>query len=231
MKNSRPPPRSRFGRRLLLAGGLLLLLIVLAGTGLWWSTRSPPQFYAEARQRDTARQAAEGDEFERRVLDTRNATRHAGDWTLVVTEEQLNAWLVHQLPREFPAALPDEFSDPRVSLTPDHLRIGVRYRSGAIDTILSLDVQLYLTEESRTVAAQLRSVRAGKLPLPPSRVLPALSAAARQLDLPLRWSQDGGDPVALWTFPERPAELRGRRLHLDRLELTAGQLVLRGRCE
>jgi len=212
---------------------LLLIVAVLAliGAGAWWSSRLTPAFYAKVVERDASRPANEGDELERRLLETRNSARRVGQWRMVVTEDQINSWFTNNLPREFPDAMPDEISAPRVAITPDRFQVGCRYRSGSIDTIVSLDLKLYLTDEPRVVAAQLRSVRAGRLPIPPTQVLQPLADAARRGNAPLRWLQAGGDPVALWTLPERPADLGGKRLLLEQLELADGQLILRGRSE
>lgn len=215
----------------MLALSLLIALVLLLTVGAWWSSRQIPAFYAHALERDASRPMGEGDELERRLLETRNSARRAGQWRMVLTEDQINGWFTNNLPREFPDAMPDEIDDPRVAITPDRFQAACRYKSGALETVLSLDLKLYLTDEPRVVAAQLQSVRAGVLPIPPTKVLQPLADAARRGSAPLRWVQTGGDPVALWTLPERPADLGGKRLILEHLELGDGQLVLRGRSE
>ncbi|MFO0820211.1 MAG: hypothetical protein U1A77_19845 [Pirellulales bacterium] len=228
---SRGKRRRSLLRALLLTIAIIGLFIVLAGGWAWWAFHASPAFYAEVKDIDTTRAAAEGDELERRVLEARNVARRPGAWSMTLTEDQLNSWFAINLPKEFPDALPREVSEPRVSIESDRVLMGCRYREGSIDTILSLDVRLYLTDEPRVVAAQLRSVRAGRLPIPPTKILEPLAAATRRGNSPVRWIQEGGDPVALWTMPEKMPELGNRKVVLEKIELSDGKVVLSGRSE
>jgi hypothetical protein len=63
--------------------------------------------------------------------------------------------------------------------------------------------------------------------VPLGQVLDAISHAARQLDLRLRWCKEDGDPVALVTFP-RPRDSQAPAVWLDVIELRQGELYVAG---
>ncbi len=52
---------------------------------------------------------------------------HAGHWSAVFTDEQINGWLAADLPEKFPQLLPPEIQDPRVVFAPGQLQLACRY--------------------------------------------------------------------------------------------------------
>lgn len=134
----------------------------------------------------------------------------AGQWRMVLTEDQINGWFTNNLPREFPDAMPDEIDDPRVAITPDRFQAACRYKSGALETVLSLDLKLYLTDEPRVVAAQLQSVRAGVLPIPPTKVLQPLADAAQAQQRAAAMGANGRRPSRALDTP-RASRRPGRK--------------------
>ena len=224
-KSMRPRWRIGWAIAALFCLGLFALL-----AAVWAATRTP-EFYVRATDRDAVRPERQGDELERRTLELRNAARRPGDWTYVIDEDELNGWLTRNLSQEFPRALPESLGSPRVSIGEEGIRVGCVYRESRFEVVLSVEVDVYLTEDSRSVAIEFRSLRAGLLPLPMDRLLVPLQEATRKQEAPVRWSQTGRRPMALWTIPERPTELGGRRVTLERIELRAGQLVAIGRSE
>ncbi|MFM7070289.1 MAG: hypothetical protein ACKO38_00640, partial [Planctomycetota bacterium] len=208
-----------------------LLLFASVVAWLWWLSRQPPPFYAKAIMADTKRPGAEGDEFERRVLATRNAARRPGGWRLELTEDQINSWLAGRLPQAFPTALPSGFSDPRVALTDGRLELGGRYRAGQIDSIVSLELAMTVGDEPNLVSVRVIAVRLGRAPAPPSTWVEMAADAARRANVPLRWTQAGREPVALVTLPERSESWGNRRVRLESVTLAQGLLVLEGRTE
>ncbi len=84
---------------------------------------------------------------------------------------------------------------------------------------------MYVSEPN-VIACRLRRARAGRLPLPLGQVLDTVTEAARRMDLPLRWAQTDGDPVALVTvFPDREDK---QLTTLRTLELLDGEIYVAG---
>lgn len=222
-------------RRLLRILGYLFIaviaIVLIGGFASWRAAQQVPEFYAAARRADPMRDAAQAEQLERQVLELRNTARQKGEWQTTWTAEQINAWLATELPAQFPHLLPGGFSDPRVQVTPDHLQWGCRFKTDKLDTILWLDVSLFLTEETNVLACQIRKVRAGLLPVPVSQLTEEVERLARRADVPVRWDQTGSDPIALIRLPSHIADLGDRTVVFERLELRDGEIVFGGRSE
>ena len=206
-----------------LSVGVLLLIIQYA-------SRQQPEFYRQAMNQEPNAQAKIGDQLERQVLTLHNESRREGAWHAAFADEQINSWLASDLEEKFPGALPPQFQDPRVNIQETCLRLACRYEDHPIKSVLSIEVDVHLTEEPNVVALQIRKARAGMLPVPLGDVLNTVSAVASRAEIDLNWKQFSGDPVALVTIPVHRQELK-QLLHLDRLELRDGEILLSGRTE
>lgn len=202
------------------AGGILIL-------GAYQASRHVPDFYEEVLVVDADRASEEADHLEREVFDLHNQAREEGNWEARFTDQQVNAWLAVDLPEKFPRALPRGVSDPRVAIDPQGAVVACRYQKGSLRSVLSLRVEVYLTDEPNVVAFRIRKARAGALPVPLARVLTTITRVAQKLELPLRWAQTDGDPVALVTVPDRHPALDGR-LTLQQVQLSEGQIKVAG---
>jgi hypothetical protein len=78
---------------------------------------------------------------------------------------------------------------------------------------------------------RIREVRAGLVPIPLKKVLDEVSRQAQQRGLPLRWSQEQADPVALIQLPLRDAALPHREIRLESVTLHDGEVVVQGHTE
>ncbi len=216
-----------------IAGFSTLVLVLIAAALALWAYRASqqvPDFYEQALQIDPAAEAQAGYELEREILDLRNESREPGRWEANFADEQINGWLAVDLVKKFPGVLPGEVSDPRVAIEPEQVQVACRYKSKRVSSVLSLAVEVYLTDEPNVVALRIKRARAGALPLPLKKVLDSLSQAARKAQLQLRWVQKDGDPVALVTIPDRYEEIEGR-LQVDSLQLDQGNMRISGQTE
>ncbi len=80
---------------------------------------------------------------------------------------------------------------------------------------MSLSGQVYLTDKPNQVALRLHGVRAGWVPLPLDQLLQRVRDAARQNGVDLLWSQQDGDPVAMFQVPSKLERYPGRDIHLE----------------
>ena len=188
-----------------------------------------PDFYEQALAQQEIEQDRAGDEFEKQVLDLHNDVRKDHVWRAVFTDEQVNGWLATDLIEKFPRILPYGVSDPRVVINKDKIRLACRYIGHSLNSVVSVDLEVYVTDEPNVVAIQILRVRSGALPLPVSQVLSAISTAARRARVKLSWAQDG-TPVALVTVPTERPELN-RLMLLDSIELREGEVELIGRTQ
>lgn len=202
---------------------------MICGAGLYQAFRHEPEFYTKALAASQQQYEQAGDELEKNVLELRNDFRRDGRWEVEFTEEQINGWLAVDLKKNFSDLLPQTIHDPRVAISEDEARLAFKYDDGKTKAIISLSVDIRLTDEPNVVAVRIRRVRAGSIPLPLNRFLDKLSDAARHSDIELRWVQEQGDPVALVEVPVKHKAYESQELRLELIEQADGRVKIAGR--
>jgi hypothetical protein len=223
------PSKRSWPKWLRVTGWLLLTIAVLAllvGLIVYRAVKHVPEFYLQAMDVSLQEHAVASDKMERQVAGLVSDVRKEGRWTAVFSAEQINGWLAVELVKSHRELLPPSLSDPRVSIKPDAMTVACRYRSGAIDAVASLAVDVYLAEPN-VVALQIRGVRAGSLPLPLGGVLDEISRAIprSEWDVGLRWVD--GDPVMLISR-QRPYNPGEKVIRIDAVELEEGEIRVAG---
>lgn len=206
-------------------------LLGLALVGVYSALRSEPSFYVEALASPAANAEAAGEELERNVLALHNDAHDAATWSAVFTDEQVNGWLSVDLPEKFPQLLPRSVSDPRVHFAPGEVRLGCRLTDDRVATVVSATVSVQLAEEPNTLAVRIHGAWAGRVPLPLKGLLDHVREAADRADVPLRWGQMDGDPVALIPLTDLSPLDGGRQPRLTHIEFGEGTLRLQGHTE
>ena len=111
-----------------------------------------------------------------------------------------------------------------MAIARDVLTLGFRTSSGGVETVISVDAAVSLTEQG-AVAIRLIAVRAGALPLPVLQLADELADACKKLKLPVRWTRQDGKPVAL-------VEIRtSEPVYVDAIQLDDNQLYVAGHTE
>jgi hypothetical protein len=208
---------------LALGAAVLLIAVYLAA-------QRAPSFYREALAAPQDEQTSNGESFERSVLALHNRLQESGRWQTSLTQDEINGWLATELPEKLPQALPPGISDPRVAIEDDRIHLAVRYSRGGVDSVLSVSGEAYLTARQNELAVRLDRARAGMLPVPLARILEEITARAAKADVPLRWTEVRGAPVALFTLPLDEDEGE-HRVVLEDIRWRDGQLLVAGRTE
>lgn len=216
--------------RVALISAAILLVVAMASLwGLYLAVRQVRPFYQQALDVNPQSHEAGRRELESRASALISDTRSAGQWHAQFTDEQINGWLATELKNresDRTTTLRASVSEPRVAISPGVLTLGFRALQGGIETIISVDATVSLTDEG-AVAVQLKSVRAGALPLPVMQVADKIATACRELNMPVRWMQNAGEPVAIVTIENGGSPDR-RRLEIDVIELNDGELYIAG---
>jgi hypothetical protein len=219
-------------RRLrIVACATVALACVAAGAVIvaYLATRQVRPFYEQALQI-----APEDLEQGRRELESRATAlytdaRQAGKWQALFTDDQINGWLAVQIADTAERGLPNSIRAPRIAIVPDLVTLGFTTKRGGVETVIAVDAAVFLTDDG-DVAIYLRRVRAGALPLPLMMVAEEIAAACRELELPVRWAQQDGAPVAM--IRVRGDEgAGGRQWWIDAIELNQGELYVAGHTE
>jgi hypothetical protein len=214
---------------------VILVLVVLAfcAGGLYYATQRVPDFYVEALENTPAaeQQREQSDALERDALRLHNESGHVGDWEAVFTDTQLNAWLAVDLPEKHGNALPNGISEPRVKITAERVMIAFQYEQEGVSTVVSVAAELYLTDTPNQLAVRILGVHAGWLPVPLKRYLDEMSERTRAQGIPVFWTQEREDPVALVQLPTDHPDFANRGVELKSVELREGEIRFAGRTE
>ena len=171
-------PWGRVGRTVM--GGIALTLVVL-GCALAVVTRHVPEFY---RQRMVFAEEPLQELSARRLLSDLSALQAAftrdGDWEAAIDEDDINAWLAIDLPRNHQRLLPGLASAPRVRLSPKRIEAGLRLGVGPLSAVAWMTAEIRLREPNQ-LAIVLDEVRLGGLPLPRGPVLAEIATRCRRL--------------------------------------------------
>lgn len=219
--------RTRWRTRMVI-GLIGLSLIGLTLAGGYLALRSEPSFYLEALASPGANAAEAGEELERNVLALHNDAHDAATWSALFTDEQVNGWLAVDLPEKFPQLLPSSVSDPRVHFAPGAVRLGCRLHDQRVATVVSATVSVQLADDPNTLAVRIHGAWVGRVPLPLKGLLDHVREAADRADVPLRWGQVDGDPVALITLTDLSPLDDGHQPRLTHIEFGDGTLRLQG---
>ena len=156
----------------------------------------------------------------------REAIRQGGAWGAVVADEELNAWLATDLPRNHPRLLPGGFSDPRVRFRPHHVEAAIRIGSGLLSTVVWCDLQVALRGVNQ-VGISVVSASAGAVPLPATPVLAEIGRRLAVAGCVTELRRLDGRMVLVVYIPV-PGGGGGPDWRLESLSIGAGEAIMSG---
>jgi hypothetical protein len=211
------------GRRRLLVGFLIGMLAVACLLGFISAWR--PAFYVPSTDPDAPRheQAA-------RRLVTQLSAVHGGlgrpcRWGAVIADEEVNAWLDLEVPRNHPTLLPASVRRPLVAFEPKRIKAAARVGYGIASAVAWIDAEVALREINQL---EIAVVGAGIGPVPVSRglVLREIANRISPLGAVTELRQVGGRPVLLVYIPSVPDG--GMTSRLEGLRIDDGEMVVEG---
>jgi hypothetical protein len=139
-----------------------------------------PEFYRQRLTMATAEASA-------RRLVSDAAALHAsivreGPWEAAFTENDINAWLAVDLPRNHGRLLPDWLAEPRVRLEPRRVQLAVRVGHGLASAVAAVTAEVVLREPNQ-LGIVVEDAHLGGLPLPRGPVLTELRRRCDQLGM------------------------------------------------
>ncbi len=206
----------------------IAVVLLVGGVVVYRAIRHVPEFYRQALEVSSQDHAVASDKMVKDVAGLASDVRKPGEWHAAFTADEINGWLATEMVKNHRELLPPSLSDPRVSIHPDGMTIACRYRSGAIDVVVSLAVDVYMAEPG-VMALRLKGVRAGSLPLPLlGRVVDEVSQATRRLEWNVRWGwTPDGDPVAMVSIPP-PRNPGDKSVRIEAVQLEEGEIRVAG---
>src|SRR5947208_645220 len=163
-----------------VASGIAFFCLTLLAA-LCALVRHVPAYYRDAmppsgkeRQRQAAKFASDFAQFYQDVTYYRQ-------WSATFGQQAINSFFAEQLVPSGLQIVPEGLSAPRLLVRADGFRLGLRYRWGALDTILSIDMRVWLAaSELNVVALELQGLHVGALPISAQSLLERISETARR---------------------------------------------------
>jgi hypothetical protein len=206
---------------------VVLVLVLLLGAGLAWviySVRQVRPFYTAAMTIPQEKLKEGNREFLNRASRFKNDIAKPGEWTLLLTDEQINGWFGVDLANNHPDVLPKEIHDPRVKITPELISLGVMVDREPFPVAASIDFSLQITNP-RELMIRIITARVGNLPWSVEMIVAQIRHWANEQGWTLRETTIGNDPVLLLSppAPDGRAEMT-----FETLELREGEVYLKG---
>jgi hypothetical protein len=210
--------------------GILLTCLGVACTGIWIQAQSKvvPEFYARAGNITPLPSMMASQNLQAEIERFQNDASKNGCWNTALSDQQVNAWLVEELPRAFPRLLAYGAREPRVIVQDERIFAAVRFQRGHIDTIISCEAEVELTEQPNMLAIRLFNLRAGAIPLPLTKFVRGISKEAAFGGLDIQWDFTELGPVALVTIPSEDPRYRASPVVIESVNLVRGAMVLAG---
>ena len=218
----------RWIKRIAIAATLLLAIFLTAG---WWAveqTQHVPEFYARATKPRSDSTARASRHLAAEVEKLQSSVAKTGFWNADFSDGEINAWLIEELPKKFPRLLAKGASEPRIVIEDDRVLAAVRYKNRRIDTVISCELEVELTEQANMLALRVKDLKAGLLPLPLSNFLKGISTEAAKGDIDIRWDVPDSGPVALVTVPSEHPRYVSKPVIVESVQLVEGTLILSG---
>ncbi len=209
----------------------LLLASVSGGIGVKWAvqqTSHVPEFYARAKKQLPAKVAEASRRLQTDVQQLQTDAAKRGSWHASFSDDEINAWLVEELPNKFPKLLASGAKEPRVLIEDGRILAAVQYTNRRIDTVISCEVSVELTEQPNMLAVRVSNLRAGALPLPLNSFLNNITREAATGDVDIRWDMTDEGPVALVAVPSEHPNYVLKPVVVESVQLIEGKLQLAG---
>ncbi len=208
-----------------------VVTLAAGGTVAWWlveQTRHVPEFYTRATKQRPEQTAEASRRMRADVKRLQEDAAKIGSWHAEFSDDEINAWLVEELPRKFPRLLARGASDPRVVIEEGRILAAVRYKDRRIDTVISCAVEVALTEQPNMLALKVTGLKAGALPLPLSKFQKGISKEAATGDIDVQWDLAESGPIALVTVPSEHPRYAISPVTVESVKLVDGRLQLSG---
>jgi len=198
----------------------------------------PPQFYQSVVRSGSEEQSIAG-RFVTQIASATNEIRHGNNWGISVREDEINAWLGNDLPRNHPEllgnALWGRLSRPRIKLEPHLLRIGIEVSRWGVPAVAWADIEVRLKSVNQfTLTVQRAGV--GQLPLPRNAVLQECSKTLKNAGIEADLQRYRDRILLLATVPQRltdpsSPDKEGHptgRLRVESLRIDHGSITVAG---
>lgn len=201
--------------------GILVTITFLIFLALWY----PPDFYQQALP-----DPAEADLLARRMISKSAALSNihdqSGPWQAVIKDQEVNAWLLIDVPKNHSNLFPQYIDSPRIQFNSNHLAIGAKTHWGIFSTIIWFRAKVWLQGVNQVVV-QISDAGAGSVPIPHDVVTRHLSSLLTDIGIATNQQRMNGQLVLCLTPPIRD-ESYDAVFRLEELAIESGELLMAG---
>ncbi len=199
----------------------------------------PPQFYQSVVDNESNDQSIAG-RFVTQVAAVTNQLQQDKKWGISVRENEINAWLGHDLPRNHPdllkTALWGRLSRPRLKTEPQLVRIGIEVSTWGVTAVAWADVEVRL-KSSNQFALTVRRAGLGQLPLPRNAILEECNKTLKIAGMRTEMQRFRDRTLLLATVSEQlshseslnPKNQKARHWQVNSLRIDRGSVTVAGR--
>jgi len=150
-------------------------------------------------------------------------------WGSTYSAEELNAFFRERQSGKnaLITGLLGDVPEPRFAIRDDRLLIAFRYGEGALSTVISIEVKVWLVKDQpNLLAIAVMGFQAGALPMPKYLILDRFAQMARKHNAEVNWYRHEGQPVALcqlYANQTRPDS------QIDTLKIAEGRIMIGGK--
>ena len=207
------------------------IAVIACSACFWWAMRQSryvPDFYLRAASGDAADAEAASRRLRADVEQLKQDASRLGAWFASFSDEEINAWLAEEFPKTLPRLLAGGAREPRIMIEDGKVLAAARFQNQRLETVISCEVEVELTEQPNVLAIRISNLRAGALSLPLERFLGNISQELARGEIEVQWDMTESGPVALLTIPSEHPEYVRRPVIVESLRLVDGHLLLAG---
>jgi len=189
--------RTRLGK-VFVRVGIVIVVLVLLLVCAYFAASKKPGFYRRFEATERAERKKLNDEFVSRALAAYSQIQESGDWSLAVSDRQLNGWLSVDASSNLVHIFPPEIKSPRIAIHGDRIEVAAPVTYNTWSATLSATLHVVATirvPEPGVVAIRLRSAKIGIYPFDREKLATILKDALGKPGWDIEQSDEGGDPM------------------------------------
>jgi len=185
--------QTRTGKILFRAGVAIVIVLLLLFVA-YSAVSVRPGFYRRFESVPQAERKKLNDEFKSQVLAAYAQIQESDQWSLNITDRQLNGWLSVDGSSGMFRILPKETQSPRLAIRGDRIEIAAPFAYRSFSATVYLNGMIQVSEPG-VIALRFRSARLGVYPFDKEKLVTMVKGALDQPDWELEQTNEGGDPI------------------------------------
>ena len=201
---------------ILLAVSVLILLACLL---ILWLLQTVPLNYQTALAVESEVHQPHLVALQETVDNIKDDIWHRDKLVLLVSEQQINAWLATELRPQSSRALPEGIKQPRIALGKHQQTLYFKIERPRFTVVISIVVRIELGDDPNTLEIRIVSVHAGSIPVRMKRAFDEIESAMAGQGVDFQWKPGTNREVAVVTIPSQ-VRIKNKQKNISVSELS-----------